>query len=254
VISLACQGVAKYLPAFPYLRRGYGLSGCSIIAAAGERFRRQLIASGVQEDRIRVTGQPRLDEAVTSDLQTHGGRKHKHLLFCSQPIPAPRGTDRQLLRDLIETCDALSDVRLLVKLHPRERDEGYWLNALAPGSGGCLEAVTKGRRLEDCFSWADAMITVASTTCIEAMQRGLPVALVNYLQTPWYLPYDESGAALSIPRRDQLSQAVLQLFDPVIKESLAANAEALLLDELFQQDGKSASRIVDFIERHMGQV
>jgi glycosyltransferase involved in cell wall biosynthesis len=92
-------------------------------------------------------------------------------------------------------------------------------------------------------------MTIASTTCLEAMAVGLPVALVNYLPISWYLPYDAMGAAISIAKKDELRDAIRRLlYDEPLRTSLCRHSEEVLRDELFLRDGASASRIVDFIE------
>jgi UDP-N-acetylglucosamine 2-epimerase len=222
-----------------------------MIATAGDRFRRQLVDEGVVANKIRVTGQPRLDLVRrTSQGPEKRDEKtgHRVLLFCSQPIPEPQ-LARELFRDIVLACDELDDVKLLVKLHPRDADIGEWLRLLPHNAGRSLLDVTKTRGLDWCLREADGMMTIASTTCLEAMAVGLPVALVNYLPISWYLPYDAMGAAISIAKKDELRDAIRRLlYDEPLRTSLCRHSEEVLRDELFLRDGASASRIVDFIE------
>ncbi len=248
--------LARCAPAGAFVRRGYGRSGCTMIAAAGDRFRRQLMQQGVAGKNIRVTGQPRLDGTMKTikRLSDNGDSgTERVLLFCNQPIPESHLLDR-LFVDLVATCDACDNVRLLVKLHPRDLPVDHWLRLLPPGAGRSLLEVTNRRKLEECFQLADAMMTVASTTSLEAMAAGLPVALVNYLPISWHLPYDELGAALSIDSTSTLRESILRLlFDCSVREGLRARAETVLQDELYLRDGGSAKRIVDFIEERLGR-
>ncbi len=246
--------LARCAPPGAFVRRGYGRSGCTMIAAAGDRFRRQLMRQGVAGKNIRVTGQPRLDGTMKSTprLSDNGdGKTERVLLFCNQPIPESHLLDR-LFVDLVTACDACDNVRLLVKLHPRDLPVDHWLRLLPADAGHSLLEVTNSRKLDECFQLADAMMTVASTTSLEAMAAGLPVALVNYLPISWHLPYDELGAALSIDSACTLKESILRLlFDCSVCESLRARAETVLQDELYLRDGGSAKRIVDFIEERL---
>jgi hypothetical protein len=246
----------RYSVSGAFVRKPYGHSRCSMIAAAGDRFRRQLMERGVPEDRIRVTGQPRLDgtmRAVERRSEDAGFKSHRVLLYCNQPIPEAHLSDR-LFVDIVRACDACDGVRLLVKLHPRDLPVVHWLSLLPPGMGKSLIEVTNGRKIEECFCLADGMMTVASTTSLEAMAAGLPVALANYLPIAWYLPYDEPGAALSIDSVDSLKESIASLlYDEALRDRLRAHAESVLLDELYLRDGKSAQRIVDFIEERFLQ-
>jgi hypothetical protein len=234
-----------------FARQPYGHSRCTMIAAAGDRFRRQLMEQGVAGDKIRVTGQPRLDGAMQAVKQMSGetaSKAERVLLYCNQPIPESHLLDR-LFVDLVTACDACDNVRLLVKLHPRDLPVDHWMKLLPEGAGRSLLEVTNSRKLDECFRLADAMMTVASTTSLEAMAAGLPVALVNYLPIAWYLPYDELGAALSIASADTLGESIQKLlFDDAVRDGLRSNAESVLLDELYLRDGNSAKRIADFIE------
>jgi hypothetical protein len=155
-----------------------------------------------------------------------------------------------LFRDLVATCDALGNVRLLFKLHPDdEKPPEAWLALLRPHEGKCLLEVTATRPLAECFDMADAMMTIASTTCLEAIGAGIPVGLIDYLPVEWYLPVAESGAALPVGSRAQLQEAVRALlFDPILRHELFQRGAGALEDELHLQDGHSAERIVNFME------
>jgi hypothetical protein len=240
----------------PFFRKRYGHSPCNIIAVAGERFRRQLIAEGVPASRIRVTGQPRLDGALQPPTGLRKRRdpdKPAVLLFCNQPVPGAEQALDQMFRDLVHACDDLDNVRLLFKLHPDDLPQEHWLALLAPNEGRNLLEVTSRRPLKECFDQAAAVMTIASTTSLEAMAEGLPVGLVDYLPVAWYLPFAESGAALSVTSAADLKESIRQLlFDEEARTRLVARSGVVFPDELHLRDGQSASRIVDFIEESLG--
>lgn len=254
IVDRIVESVGRCPMTGAFARKAYGRSGCTMIAAAGDRFRRQLMEQRVAGDKIRVTGLPRLDGAMRASKRPSDNTSAKAarvLLFCNQPIPESHLLNR-LFVDLVAACDACDNVRLLVKLHPRDLPVDHWLRLLPADAGRSILEVTNSRRLEDCFHVADAMITVASTTTLEAMAAGLPVALVNYLPISWYLPYDERGAAMSINSECTLRESILRLlFDSSVRGSLRARAEAVLQDELYLRDGCAAKRIVDFIEEKL---
>ncbi len=256
LVAKLVQTAARCLTYGPFVRRGYGHSHCTMIAAAGERFRRQLDREGVASSKIRVTGQPRLDrrkEQPAARVPDRGcPTRQRVLLFCSQPLRRNWEPLDRLFKDLVLACKALDDVRLLVKLHPRDLEVEHWLALLDPSEANSHLEVTKTRPLDECFRVADAVVTIASTTCLEAMAAGLPVGLVNYLPTPCYLPYDEAGAALSITSANALKDSIQKLLsDSQLRARLVANSRSVLRDELYLQDGQSASRIVDYIEERV---
>jgi glycosyltransferase involved in cell wall biosynthesis len=144
----------------------------------------------------------------------------------------------------------MKNVALLVKLHPRDEPVGYWRSLLKNGIGKSLIDIVNGPRLSECLDRSDAVLVNASTTCLEAMMRGRPVITVNYLPTTWYLDYARFGAVLSVDRPSGLEGAIrTALFEEETRSRLVQNAEAVLREELFLLDGKSAERIADLLEK-----
>jgi hypothetical protein len=250
--------VARRAMSSALFRKGYGHSPCTMIAAAGDRFCRQLIAEGVAANKIRVTGQPRLDSLYPPDSADRVERPIRAdpvLLFCTQPLPGTQPFMDDLFHDLISVCSSLGNVRLLFKLHPLDLPEKHWLRLIDRDEERFVADVTRKRPLRECFDMADGMITIASTTSLEAIAAGLPVGLVNYLPISWYLPFERSGAVLSIQRREDLEATVRALlFDHQVRSALKKNSSTVFLDELYLQDGRSAVRIGDFIEEKLGVV
>jgi hypothetical protein len=242
----------RWIPG-PYVPRYYGHGGSTMIACAGKIFHDQLIAEGIKEDKLRVTGQPRFDTPLNRSRGRgpHPPHDGRILLYCSQPLQGCFEAARKFFRDLVKACDAMPGVRLLVKLHPRDDPPELLLSQLEPMDGKSLVDVTKDRPLDDCFAQADAMITVASSTCVEAMQASVPVGLIDYFPTNRYLAYDDD-AVLRISRADVLADSIKRLlFDSELRERLIENGPRIVRDELYRCDGRSAERIVDFIEERV---
>jgi hypothetical protein len=256
LVLTALLGVAGSVCSSPYFRKGYGHSACTMIATAGDRYRRQLLGEGVPAAKLRVTGQPRLDtppNLSTGFVVTRKRGEPATLLYCNQPLNEAQPYLPQLLRDLAVECQALDQVRLVFKLHPEDGPAGPWREALPIPELRRVVEVVDNRRLDDCFREADAMMTIASTTSVEAMARGLPVGLINYLPVPWHLPFEQCGAALSVTTRAQLRASIQELlYNAELRRRLVSNADQVFMDELYLQDGGSAGRIVDFMEEQLG--
>ncbi len=243
---------SRQLKGGPFFRKGYGYGNCTRIVAAGDVFRRQLIAGGVAADRIVVTGQPRLDIQSPASLDLRpvpDSAAGATLLFCNQPLHCRQSTQDKFFVELAQACFALKSVRLVFKLHPRDLPPDYWLSLLPPEYRTERITVEQEKSLSDCFPSADAMMTIASTTALEAMAAGLPIGLVNYLPTKWHLPYDQFDAAVAVNSSAVLSESIEKLlFDRLTRETCVANAESVLHNELYLRDGRSAERIVDTLE------
>lgn len=236
----------------PYFRKGYAHSNCTRIFTAGAMFRNALISDGIKASSIFVTGQPRLDCMATSAnflKINRDNNRERVLLYCNQPVKCSAETQERLFLDLVEATDAMDNVKLIVKLHPRDHPESHWMKLLRAEQGSSLLEVTRNRPLADCFERADAFVTIASTTCLEAMDYGLPVGLINYLPIEWYLPYERFGAVLSVKSVKELKKSIeILLFDESVRHDLTNGSEQVLLNELYLRDGKSACRIANQIE------
>ena len=251
IVDGALQGLARRFQLGPFFRKGYGQSPDVFVAAAGNSYRQQMIARGCSPSRIRVTGQPRLDSPPVGPpvSRTAEKRQEKILLFCNQPLEIRRTFQDAVLSDLVQACDKVPGTALIFKLHPRDLPPDHWQSLLARIPHHCYVEILHRTPLHDCIKRADAMMTVASTTAIEAMTLGIPVGLINYLPTAWYLPYANTEAALGVDRRSDLHDAIRRLlFDDVLRATLIKNAAHALHEELFLQDGQSAVRIADFVE------
>lgn len=246
------QYYASRLRLNSFFRKGYAHSSGTWIFAAGDIFRERSLKEGIEGSRIRVTGQPRLDgRSLPLSTMKRGKNisKDKVLLFCNQPVKCSLETQARLFIDLVDATDEMEGVKLIVKLHPRDPPDTYWMQLLRPGQGRSLLDVTRSRTLTSCFEMADAFMTIASTTCIEAMDYGLPVGLIDYLPIEWYLPYRDLDAVVSVQSRVELSNSIkMLLFDEAVRTSLQEKADDVLCKELYLRDGKSAWRIANYIE------
>lgn len=249
----ARRAAVRWLPG-PFTARPYGHSECTLIACAGERFRQQLLAEGVAATKLHVTGQPRFENQKPRTTEDRSIRLSSDavLLYCSQPLQGCAEAARQFFVDLVRACDSMPGVRLIVKLHPRDDHPDALQKLLPDSAGSSLLEITRQRSLSECFAMSQAMITVTSTTCVEAMQAELPVGLLNYFPTNRYLPYDQYEAVVPINSPANLRESLHRLlFDPELRRCLVANSPKVIEDEMFKLDGRSAERIVDLIEEQV---
>ena len=252
-VRLAAFSSAGRWATGPFFRRSYMNPRTSAVAAAGSRFRDALVAGGYPRDRIRITGVPRLDGAQSSrQARASDSANPKTLLYCHQPLPNCDSASTELFRDLFRHFSQASGRQLIIKLHPRDASPDEWWDRIGASSRPGNIVITRDRDLTSCFVEADAFLTLSSTTAVEALAAGLPIALIDYFPTRKYLPYGELGAALSVDKRDSLGPTIdLLLDDQQIRDSLLANAQRVVDLEIFAHDGRSASRIADYIEEEL---
>lgn len=235
--------IARFFNLGAYFRKGYGCSNCSYIFASGESYKKNLILNNVDDFKIIITGQPKFDKKLNRFYKIKNSKKT--LLYCSQPINCKLKIINYFFIDFIKTLSLIENIKVIVKLHPRDYDESYWNGLIMRNCAAFDLEITKNKNLNACFDQADAFVTIASTTCLEAMMRKIPVALINYLPTDWYLPYNESVIMIN-DRNDLKKSLEVLLYDEVLRSNLNKFSQSTIYKEFYKQDGKSSQRIFDF--------
>jgi len=236
--------------------KGYGQNGTDRIAVMGEAVADFLKREGVPPERIAVTGQPRYDvlfalrqgaaqpESLDGLCLPEG---QKVILFSSQPYLRYNMCDeakaRSIWRIVIDGVKGLGPGHCLVaKLHPAEDLEGTrrWL-------GGDFPAAWTLTRDADIFSLAfraDAVVTVSSTTALEALYLGKPVVILDAGVTSLPIPYVQSGAAFPAKDARELTARLREgLYDTAVRARLTAAGAAFVAEHTHAADGGATERV-----------
>jgi len=97
-----------------------------------------------------------------------------------------------------------------------------------------------GSELAEILSQVDAVITTPSTTMLEAMLHGLPVALLDYHNCPQYVP---AAWTISAPRH--IDQVLPELLDPAAAKMLYQDT---VLHDALECRTPATSRMVQLVE------
>ncbi len=172
----------------PGVRFGFAPLLADAFAAWDEASREQLIAWGMESERIEVSGSLPLQRsrARLSSRRTlrTPGKRITVLLLASVPARderpdaveyhLTRETHDGMLRDAAAVVGSLDNARVIVKLHPRCSDATEWRAALNKYPALKVQVVQKGH-WTDWLTQADAVISCGSSAGIEAAQVGWPV-------------------------------------------------------------------------------
>lgn len=162
-----------------------------------------------------ITGLPRLDEAVAAmparidSPRLPGNRQSLRILVATAKWPAYTAEQFRLVRQ------SLQDVFGFSLSNPVFRGvslEWHWrLTANLASEIGVNNSSTaeSGQTLQQVLGGVDALITTPSTLALEAMLAGLPVVLLDYTNSPAWVP-----AAWSITSRSQINDIVARLVAP----------------------------------------
>lgn len=212
-----------------------------------------LRSHGVPGHRIRITGQPRFDvlpaiDPVVSRQQLarivflpEGARV---VTFASQNIFRRLEHVEPLVRAFHAITEALTDVVVVVKLHPSESPH-LWRAAVGGGNGGGRIVVTKDIGIHAVLSASDVVVTAFSTAGLEALALRRPLIVLTDLERAGEMKYVDLAAALPATV-DTLAKTVrLVLTDPIVRDRLAAAAERFVKQYAGPVDGRSAERVAD---------
>ncbi len=186
----------------------YGGRGATAIAAAGEDLARRVESRCGAARRPVVTGTPGYDylrdRLATTCTSGFADGEVPELLFVEQDLEG-LSPDRLLafFRQIVEVVCVRGDTRLVFKLHPRSVFRPSDIEAILPSDR--LVVPPAQTPVSDLLRHARAVLTVYSTVGIEAVYRGVPIAVADWIGTPFYL-LDPTG-----PLGDSIAKSPTEL-------------------------------------------
>jgi len=183
------------------------------VLAIDEWMRRDLVAAGVDEARVVVTGSPAFDAILAGPRWAPP--PEPRVLFLSQPMAAlfgddPRApsylgyTERSVLAALASIVAEL-DAELVVRPHPRE-DEAT-LRAFAMGLP-CRVAWDASGSLRDAVARARAVVGMTTMALVEAALMGAPALSAQLGRKADGLPTNRTGLTRDVPDAASLLAAL----------------------------------------------
>jgi UDP-N-acetylglucosamine 2-epimerase len=225
------------------------------IAVTGEFARRTLIACGVEEDKIVVTGRPSYDELVKAlkhfnrdDICRRLGLdpNKKIIVYTTENLP-PRENERTT-RVICRTVKEFSGVEFIIKVHPSELDLSVYKNVTA--ELGLKALITRQASIYEVLYVCDVVITGFSATALDAMVLHRPVITVNLTALEDPLPFAESGAAIGVYEQKDLGSALEKgLYDETSRESMEKERAKFVYQQVYMLDGEATTRVVQLIQQ-----
>jgi hypothetical protein len=238
------------------------------IAIMDEQARREMIAEGLDPERLVVTGQPAFDELASfrqsatpqqrkTIRQGLGILEDEHMvLFASEPISTmcgtepsqplyPGYTEQTVLRVLVAALERIARRRpekivLVVRPHPLDRPE-----SLQPVAEGPLRLVLDGRgKGREVVLAADLVVGMTSMLLVEAcLLRRVVLSLQPGLRLADALPTNRWGVSQGVYREGEIEPALAGLlFDKGIR------AEAVARTAKVRVEPGAARRIVHLLD------
>ncbi len=220
------------------------------VAVWGNSSKEILMKEGTTEERIVITGAPQFDNLksinynLTDEIinEIYLDKSKKYVLLTSQNLPNMKETVRHLCRAL----KSIPNVQLVIKTHPAEYSTKKYKNIMK--EFGIKGVVTK-KYLYPLMKECSVMITISSTTGLEALIMGKPLITINLSGKPDVMPYAESGAAIGIYKPENIMPALKSILeDQAVRKKLAKKAKMFIYEQCYKLDGKASERIVNLIK------
>lgn len=224
------------------------------IAAMGNRAEHIYVESGIERDRITVTGVAHFDLLFNRDkehdkqvLYGCGIDPSKRIVvFTTQPI-SPAETE-EMLTGVIEAVLKMTETQLVIKVHPREEIEAY--QAIVDKYQNPRVYVVRDVDVYALIISCELLIAKSSTTALEAMMAGKPVVTFDLSGQPVPVPYATEGAAIGVYRHEDIEEAIQRgLYDEETRSRLKIGRDKFVRNWAGEPDGKASWRMVTLMKK-----
>ena len=223
----------------------------------GKRIKQELVAAGIDPERISIVGSPRFDPYSRS--MSTSAREDAAVLsvLCIFPdLSYGDGWDTfDVDSYLINVAQALrghTPVRVTIKLRGTRR-EAYFRRRIAEIFAGIQHEVVRDEALATLFAASDLVISYYSTVILEAMQCDVPVLFfaeipIEQRFVEHLADFEQSGALKVARTAQELSSALKELAAKDARDEIAGRAHEFLIKD-FAFDGHAAERAAGLVEQ-----
>lgn len=165
--------------------------------------------------------------------------------FASQPIP-DSNYRYKVAYDVFACFSGIPQAKLIVKLHPAERNSADYYREIAKEAGYSDPDIRYSIDLYELLAASDLVITCYSTVGSEAVYFGKPLIIYDPFRED-LLKYVKEGVAFQATDQDSLTMLVEQL----INGSLAPDREKFadfISKYAFAIDGEATKRTLEFLQ------
>ncbi len=221
----------------------------------GEKYKEDLIESGISEKNISVTGPMIFDELIPF-MNTESTPEEKFILLTTSPFAEDHFLSKEEYFARIETIftqmKESTSMNIVVKLHPREKyHEEYQRIAEKIGLFN-ITVLTESTRKKhyELIQQTELLINFGSTTALEAMILHKPTLTINLFDR-YDIPINtfilKSPATIKVQWDEDITIAIARLLaEPTLLED---QVELFVEQHCYKVDGKTQERVVDVIKK-----
>ena len=192
---------------------------------------------------IRTDIIPKLEEARYNIFERSIPKEHAILVFATQPQP-----DKALMRratiDTFNAVKKMTNLTLVIKMHPRERDPKYY-HLIARDVGCENYLVDNTTDLYRVISSCDLMMTCYSVVGGEGVYFNKPLIILDHLKLD-YCNFHEEGVAKQATSSEELQSFISQFLNGSLQID-TDRYEAFKSKYAYKIDGKVVERCLEVI-------
>jgi SAM-dependent methyltransferase len=221
----------------------YGLLLADKMLAGGKAVADIYFKKNAKPDQVVIVGNPAFDALVNRNIEDdrrtiarHGIDPEKRIVVYATDALYVEQTNR-IIQAISQAVKQLDNVILVVKVHPRESEEPYLVNADT--------IVLRDIELYPLLNCCELLVTGRSTVELEALVLAKKVVTVNLTGRPDVVPHARNRV-ITVRKYEDIA--------PTIQRSLRMNhvesegANAFIANYVYKLDGKSAERAVTAIK------
>ena len=228
------------------------------IAVQGDQSRRVLEAFGVATSKIEITGQVRYDSFNSDAVNSRTRQKVRKRLGIEKKYLAVVATDPGSLTHtlsqkqhdetyVVEELAGQSEWDMVFKLHPQ--DNGAITRNVTRDQPE-IRVISNEFSAEELIAACDLWIATASTTAVEAVIAGRPVALLNCAGGDFMSELVDSGVASYVSDPGHLQSLVKRITTPERSDpGFSARRKAFIRDRLYRLDRNATARVVELMRK-----
>ena len=219
------------------------------IAVWGNEVKRYLENLGVNSEKIAVTGSIKLirpkillsSEEIYRKLNLRN--KNPYIVIATQEFGGAFGEKEKekFLRACMNSAKAIKNKNFIIKLHPRETPEIH-LSIVNEFKLDNVKIVSD-ININELLNHSEGIITIFSTSMIEAMLLGKNSISLNLCNRPELVPYSKYNAIITVKNEESLNGAIASLG----KKNLSKGINKFIKEYCCSIDGKSSERVLKVI-------
>lgn len=235
----------------------------NMIFAVGSSYtKKSLLDLGLNEENMRILGIPVFDDVVVykekflkeKETSDDKNRETKTIILLTSALAQDKWVNKntyfRYTKKFIEEINQLNKVKVIIKLHPREKYKKDYEKIVKSLGYKNVEITQEigNKYLYDVILKSDLVIINGSTTGIESLILGKCVVNIDITGLGNEFYTSKCDAILSLDKDSDIKEAVRRvLYNKKLQKELEIKGEKYLKENFYMLDGRAYERVVNLI-------